>query len=92
MFRLGSALLVILAVALGLLIGSLNAERVSLDLLWVRLDWPLGLLIVAALALGVLLGLLLSYFLQVLPTRLSLRRQLRAGTAGTPGKSLGDDG
>lgn len=84
MFRIGSTLVAILAVALGLLLGTLNAERVELDLLWVRLHWPLGLQMGLALAAGVLLGMLLSFLWQVLPARMRLRRYRRATGAGAP--------
>ena len=81
MFRLGSGLIIILAVAAGLLVGTLNADPVSLDLLWVQLEWPLGLLAMLFLATGVLLGLLLSWLMQVLPLKMRLRQ---AGKALAP--------
>jgi uncharacterized integral membrane protein len=65
---------VILAIALGLLTGTLNSDTVSVDLLWVQLDWPLGLLILCVLAIGLLLGLLLSWFFSILPLRAKLRK------------------
>ena len=45
MYRVLFFVVVILAVALGLLVGTLNSANVSVDLLWVRLDWPLGLIL-----------------------------------------------
>lgn len=82
MFRLGSALVIILAGAAGLIIGTLNSERVTLDLLWVQLHWPLGLLALLFFAAGILLGLLIAYLLQVLPLRLRLRREQRHSESG----------
>jgi len=66
------------AMVAGLLVGTLNADRVRLDLLWIQLDWPLGLLLLMALALGILVGSFLSYVLQVLPLRLKARRARRS--------------
>jgi len=77
-FRLVSALVFIVAMVAGLLVGTLNADRVRLDLLWIQLDWPLGLLLLMALALGILVGSFLSYVLQVLPLRLKARRARRS--------------
>jgi uncharacterized integral membrane protein len=75
MNRLLFGLLAVLAAGSGLLVGTLNSDRVTLDLLWVQLHWPLGLLLLIALASGILLGLLISYFAQVLPLRMKLRKQ-----------------
>lgn len=73
-----------IAVACGLLLGTLNAEPVTLDLLWVQLDWPLGLVTVMALALGVLLGIAATWIIQVWPLRMALRRAKTAGHTATP--------
>ena len=64
----------ILAVALGLMVGTLNSDLVNVDLLWVQLVWPLGLLILSAAALGLFLGLILAWFFSVLPLRSQLRK------------------
>ena len=74
MNRLFFALVAILAVVIGLLVGTLNSDAVRLDLLWVQLDWPLGLLMLIALALGLLLGMMLVYFSRVFPLRLRMRK------------------
>ncbi len=84
MYKLFFVLIAILAVGGGLLIGTLNAQRVTLDLLWVQLDWPLGLVAVAFLALGVLLGVAATWVLQVWPARLALRRERSARDATSP--------
>lgn len=81
MYRLLFILIALLAVAIGLLLGTLNAEPVTLDLLWVQLDWPLGLVLVSALTLGVLLGVGATWVLQVWPARMALRRARRAADA-----------
>lgn len=77
MYRISFIIIVTLALALGLLMGALNSDTVSLDLLWFQITWPLGLLILSALAAGLLLGLLLAWFFSILPLRVQLRAQLR---------------
>ena len=74
MYRAAFILVAALAVSLGLLVGTLNADLASLDLLWVRLEWPLGLVLRTAGALGLLVGLLLAWFFSILPLRARLRR------------------
>jgi uncharacterized integral membrane protein len=76
-YRLGFIIVTVLAVVLGLLIGTLNHEVVAVDLLWLQLSWPLGLALICALALGVLIGLALSWLFSVLPLRLQLRNARR---------------
>lgn len=74
MAKLTFIVLALLAVAIGLVLGTLNAEPVLVDLLWVQLNWPLGLVLVATLALGVLIGMAGTWLLQVWPARLALKR------------------
>jgi putative membrane protein len=74
LYRIAFILVTVLAIALGLVIGTLNPESVSLDLLWVQLEWPLGLVLLAAGALGLLVGLLLAWFFSILPLRARLRK------------------
>ena len=74
MYRIVFIIVVTLAVAVGLLLGTLNAEAVSVDLLWVQIEWPLGLLILSATAAGLLLGLCLAWFFSILPLRVRLRK------------------
>ncbi len=83
MYRLAFILVTLLAVAVGLLVGTLNSELVSLDLLWVQLEWPLGLIVLGAAATGLLLGLLLCWLFSVLPLRARLRKARRE-EAGLP--------
>lgn len=86
MYRIAFILVTVLAVALGLVIGTLNPDTVVLDLLWIQLEWPLGLVLLAAGSLGLLLGLLLAWFFSILPLRARLRKTggTRAG-AGSQG-------
>lgn len=77
MFRIGFVLTAVLAVLAGLLIGTLNAAPATLDLLWLQLHWPLGLLVLAGLSLGVLLGIGLTWLFVVWPGRLRHRAQQR---------------
>lgn len=79
MYRIAFIVITVAAVALGLLIGTLNSGSVVLDLLWLQLQWPLGLVVLAALAAGLLLGLLVAWFLSVLPLRARLRKAVRNG-------------
>ena len=77
MYRIAFIVITVLAVAAGLLIGTLNSEVASLDLLWIRLEWPLGLILLCAAAAGLLLGVLLAWLFSILPLRARLRKALR---------------
>ena len=74
MYRIGFIIVITLAVALGTVIGTLNSDTVSVDLLWVQLEWPLGLLILSILFVGLLLGLGLAWFFGIVPLRVRLRK------------------
>jgi putative membrane protein len=74
MKRIGFILLAIAAVLVGLLIGTLNSSPVQLDLLWIQLESPLGLVILMGFSLGIVMGLGIIYFTRVLPLRLQLRK------------------
>jgi putative membrane protein len=74
MNRMMFGLVAVVAVVIGLLVGTLNSEKVVLDLLWVQIQWPLGLLLLLSLSGGLLLGIILIYFSQVFPLRLKLRK------------------
>ena len=74
MYRIGFIIVAVLAIALGLLIGTLNSDTVGVDLLWVQLQWPLGLLILCVFAVGLLIGFLLIWFFGVVPLRARLRK------------------
>ncbi len=74
MYRIGFIIVAVLAIALGLLIGTLNSDTVGVDLLWVQLQWPLGLLILCVFAVGLLTGLLLIWLVSVVPLRARLRK------------------
>jgi len=89
LYRIGFIIVVTLAVAVGLLLGTLNSEAVSVDLLWVQIKWPLGLLILSAMTAGLLLGLCLAWFFSILPLRVQLRK-LRSQAQNNPSRSLTD--
>ena len=91
MYKLLFGLVALLAVALGLVIGTLNPEPVHLDLLWVQFHWPLGLVLLLTLTVGLLLGLLLLWLLQVLPLRIALRRARSTAPAVAPSTPESDD-
>jgi uncharacterized integral membrane protein len=74
MAKLIFIVLALLAVAIGLVLGTLNADPVLVDLLWFQLNWPLGLVLVSTLALGILIGMAGTWVLQVWPAKLALRR------------------
>ena len=74
MYRIGFIIVAVLAIALGLLLGTLNSDTVSVDLLWVQLQWPLGLLILCVLVVGLLAGLLLAWFFGMVPLKARLRK------------------
>jgi uncharacterized integral membrane protein len=78
-YRIAFILITVLAVALGLLIGTLNSSSVALDLLWIQLEWPLGLVVLAAAATGLLFGLLMAWLFSILPLRARLRKAARQG-------------
>jgi putative membrane protein len=92
MNRIGFGLVAILAVVLGLLIGTFNPDSAHLDLLWVQLDWPLGLLILIAFVFGLLLGFCLVYLSHVFPLRLRIRKlQAKAARAAVPDLAAPND-
>jgi uncharacterized integral membrane protein len=74
LYRIAFIAVAVLAVALGLLIGTLNSDTVGVDLLWVQLQWPLGLLLLCVFATGLLFGLLLIWFFGIVPLRARLRK------------------
>jgi uncharacterized integral membrane protein len=74
LYRIIFIIITVLAIALGLLIGTLNSDTVNVDLLWVQLDWPLGLLILSSSAAGLVLGLVFSWLFSILPLRSQLRK------------------
>lgn len=92
MNRLLFALVALLAIAAGLLVGTLNAGNVVLDLLWFQLEWPLGLILMLFFSAGLVLGLALLFIFQVLPLRLKVRRlQARPARPEPPEVAVGND-
>jgi uncharacterized integral membrane protein len=87
LYRVAFIVITALAVVAGLAIGTLNSEVASLDLLWIKLEWPLGLILLCAAAAGLMLGVLLAWLFSILPLRARLRKALRKdngfSTAGT---------
>jgi len=69
----------IIAIVVGLLVGTLNSGLVQLDLLWIQFELPLGLAILLGFSLGLVTGLSMIYLARVLPLRLQLRKA-RAAT------------
>ena len=82
MYRIVFIIVVALAVFVGLLLGTLNSEAVSVDLLWVQIRWPLGLLILSSVAAGFLLAFCIIWFFTILPLRVKLRRLRSEDSSG----------
>lgn len=78
MAKLIFIVLALLAIATGLVLGTLNADPVVVDLLWFQLNWPLGLVLVTTLALGVFIGMTGIWLMQVWPMKMALRRERAA--------------
>jgi uncharacterized integral membrane protein len=74
LYRIGFIIVAVLAIALGLLIGTLNSDTVAVDLLWLQINWPLGLLILCVFAVGLLGGFLVAWAFGILPLRARLRK------------------
>ena len=74
MKKLVFILIAIIAIVVGLLVGTLNSSPVQLDLLWIQFELPLGLAILLGFSLGVVSGLSVIYVSRVLPLRLQLRK------------------
>ena len=90
--KIGFILVAILAIVVGLLVGTLNSSPVQLDLLWVQFDLPLGLAILLGFSLGLVVGLSMIYFTRVLPLRLQLRKaRALSGKQDSPELTLTDD-
>jgi uncharacterized integral membrane protein len=94
--RIGFIILALAAAAFGLVVGTLNSESVSVDLLWIQISWPLGLVMLICLVLGVAVGMLIVWFGSVLPLRIHLRRQkghpAELGGHSSDNSSKGSDG
>jgi len=71
MFRWLLILVVLLASVAGLVLGVLNADAVSFDLIIREVRMPLGALVLSALAVGLVLGLILAWLLFWIPARLT---------------------
>ncbi len=74
MKKAGFILLAVAAIVVGLIVGTLNSVPVSLDLLWVQFEIPLGLAILLGFSFGLLAGLSFIYTFRVLPLSLQLRK------------------
>ncbi len=81
----------VLAIAAGVVAGVLNPVVVNVDLLWMQLEWPLGLTLICVLVLGILLGLLLISIFIVWPLQMRLRKAEKlAGKNALPVSTLTD--
>ena len=92
MGKTGFILVALIAIVVGLLVGTLNSGLVELDLLWIQLELPLGLAILLGFSLGLVTGLGMVYFARVLPLRFQLRKARAALIKqDNPDISLPDD-
>ena len=80
----------VLAIALGLLVGTLNNQIVSVDLLWVQLNWPQGLLLLSSLVVGIFIGVAICWLTSVLPLRMQIRKLKRAKTSSNGYPEISD--
>lgn len=85
MYRIATFMVMVLAISLGLLVGTLNHQPVVTDLLWIQLQWPLGLALLAALAVGLVIGLTLTWMFATLPLRMQLKKASRQHAADVQG-------
>lgn len=81
MYRIGFIILALAAIALGLVVGTLNSEAVNVDLLWIQIQWPLGLVMLLALVVGFAVGIAMTWLTTVLPARMKLKK-----LKGNPGR------
>ncbi|MGH8178925.1 MAG: lipopolysaccharide assembly protein LapA domain-containing protein [Steroidobacter sp.] len=70
---------VVLAALLAVLIGAMNADRVEIELAFVRFTSPVGLALIVAFVIGLLAGLFWQVYwvAELLSERGRLRRALR---------------
>ena len=76
--KTGFFLVAFAAIAVGLVVGTLNSSAVSLNLLWFQLDLPLGLAVLFGFAFGLVTGSSMTWLGRVLPLRLQLRKSRNA--------------
>lgn len=82
-YRIGFIILSLAAIALGLIVGTLNSDPVRVDLLWLQLEWPLGLVMLIALVIGLGVGIALTWLTTVLPARLRIRKLKNTADGGS---------
>lgn|GEM_PF-2450065 len=76
--KAGFFLVAFAAIAIGLMLGTLNSSIVSLDLLWFQLELPLGLAVLLGFAVGLFAGSSMTWLGRVLPLRMALRKTRNA--------------
>jgi len=91
MHRLVFIIMATLAIALGLVVGVLNHQVITLDLMWTQISWPSGLMLLTAMMTGVLLGVVLSWLFGVLPLQLKVRALTRRDKKTADDTTLADD-
>ena len=84
MYRIGFIIVAVLAVTLGLLVGTLNSSLVHLDLLWMQLDWPLGLIVLLSFTAGILIAVAFTWISVVMPLRLRIRKAVATAASANP--------
>ena len=92
MKKIGFVLVAVMAIVVGLLVGTLNSGLIQLDLLWIQFELPLGLAILLGFSIGLVTGLGMIYLARVVPLRLQLRKARTALVKqSTDDPSLSDD-
>ncbi|MEI7038105.1 lipopolysaccharide assembly protein LapA domain-containing protein [Fulvimonas yonginensis] len=84
--RLLALLVLAFSVVLGVVVGALNADPVSYDLAFARVQMPKGAGLLAAVVIGWLLGGLTAWLGMSLRHRRALRRQ-RASSGKAPARA-----
>ncbi len=81
MFRILLVVLALAAAMAGLLVGTLNPDPLSIDILFAEFRLPAGVALLASFSVGLLCGLVLTWLLFGLPG--SLRRRRRRKKPGS---------
>ncbi len=77
MLKLFIFIIIIVLLVLGIVLGVLNPDKVSLDMFLIQTTLPLGLLLAITLVVGALLGAAASSF-KISQLKWQLRKQLKA--------------
>ncbi len=89
MSRFLTLLLVLLFVAGGLFFGTLNESLVSVDLFFIKIEWPLALVVMSAFLAGILVSGTLVYLSMWFGVKRRIRLlKAQQGKRSSDGKAL----